>query len=692
MASNRTSLESQLFKIDPAPNDYQLGLIISALVSKNINHKDKDGNTYLMRAVREGNIRVAQALINTRKIDEKAYNKEGFTALMLAVQSNNKEMIKLLCLQNNLYYRSYYDNDSVQAYYSMRSQKEKQTPLMFAVLAQNEEVVDLLLQGRLQENSKQGRATNKDGQTALMLAAQGANLEILKKIYTKDPTGANLNSIDKAGKTALMYAMENNHRENAIYLIAQGAALSHFKHSDFDIDLIQAAANLLLKEGKLKDRRMLLEKARVHYLHSPEIENRFKYQLIEQDSLHLDPDFGFQEDRAIPLCVQYALELNSGRLTDAQKAVKENILRKYWFGDQLDEATYQKSVLPTIALSHVTPKGTYVALKEIRAALFPEQVNTAAQKPELTTEQSALLRTVLHTKSEPGWFSRQWAKIFPKPSDVQILESLAKNPSSDMTPVLKRMLLKGEKIPEAIMKRYPSNLDYALKAILYNPPSVMPSPMIEVYTMSSFRDYYFKYDFYDLSGIRRRGELYYYQNAGPLKKEAIIEAFLLQQQIEEGWVMNDNLAATRAYEILGAHALDVLRNAPHYASTGAFHIPRSGVPLSSAPSQSPITEANIIPTPSAPEMPLPSAPDMPPPSAPPAPNALHLSSNDNPRDYGLASSMPSPSTVSPADFSDAAPNDGADDGPNDEPAKAAGAKQPSMASDSMSQTVPKSPK
>ena len=66
-------------------------------------------------------------------------------------------------------------------------------------------------------------AQNKDGWTALMLAAQKGHEQVVRDLLE---AGAVVGAQDNDGVTALMFAAQNGHEQVALVLLEAGAVLS----------------------------------------------------------------------------------------------------------------------------------------------------------------------------------------------------------------------------------------------------------------------------------------------------------------------------------------------------------------------------------------------------------------------------------------------------------------------------------
>jgi len=93
---------------------------------------------------------------------------------------------------------------------------EKLPLLHYAVLSGKYEMVELIICQNVDVNETTDAA---NGKTALMLAAQKGDIEIVK--YLAKQGYINFRAVDEAGKTATQYAQENGHQEVADFLSAE---------------------------------------------------------------------------------------------------------------------------------------------------------------------------------------------------------------------------------------------------------------------------------------------------------------------------------------------------------------------------------------------------------------------------------------------------------------------------------------
>ncbi|MGH9319567.1 MAG: TonB family protein [Vicinamibacteria bacterium] len=127
-----------------------LALFGFAFVSQSV-----DWNEQLRHEVREGHYQLAENLLENPEVDPDAQDREGFTALMYAVRSDDPELVVLLL-------KAGVDLDRV----------------------------------------------NQDRETALIIAVRRGNVEAARQLLM---AGADLNARDARGRTALDWAEEENH-------------------------------------------------------------------------------------------------------------------------------------------------------------------------------------------------------------------------------------------------------------------------------------------------------------------------------------------------------------------------------------------------------------------------------------------------------------------------------------------------
>jgi uncharacterized protein len=138
---------------------------------------------------RKGTVAEANALIATNPKLVLEANKDGFSALVLAIYRGNNEVAKLLV-----------DKGS-----DINGNSDMGSPLMAAVVKGNNEMAKFLLEKKANPN-----LADANGITALIYAVQFKNIEIIKLLLINK---ADKTKVDKEGKTAFEYATFSNKDE-----------------------------------------------------------------------------------------------------------------------------------------------------------------------------------------------------------------------------------------------------------------------------------------------------------------------------------------------------------------------------------------------------------------------------------------------------------------------------------------------
>lgn len=146
---------------------------------KNPNELDKEGLTPLFRAMRSKNFPLIFALLTHDNIDANFPANWGATPLIYAAENNEKELVALLL-------------------HGIKNPTLEKGKITFMFAAANINLPD------------------KDGKTALMIAAENGNHDIVKTLLRN---GANVFLKDKRGETALSLARKNN-RSTIFYRLA----------------------------------------------------------------------------------------------------------------------------------------------------------------------------------------------------------------------------------------------------------------------------------------------------------------------------------------------------------------------------------------------------------------------------------------------------------------------------------------
>ncbi|MBE6417144.1 MAG: hypothetical protein E7033_01605 [Akkermansiaceae bacterium] len=193
-----------------------------AMASVDINAADANGDTPLTLSVRSGDTALVEALLAADKVDKNKPNKEKKTALMLAALADQTEIVKvlhqagadinatdadgntvlMLCVQQNM-------PDMVKMLLSLGGaeieQQAKQNAVEHAVDADNADMVKVLLTA---ENTNVN-ATAEHQRTWLHRAAAAGKVQAIKSLLSIP--GVDVNLADADGCTALHLAAENGH-------------------------------------------------------------------------------------------------------------------------------------------------------------------------------------------------------------------------------------------------------------------------------------------------------------------------------------------------------------------------------------------------------------------------------------------------------------------------------------------------
>jgi sRNA-binding regulator protein Hfq len=191
----------------------------------NVNTEDDFGVTSLMQASQKGSVTLVQILLD-RGADVTAKDRNGNTAMMLASRKGHHKVVNLLeeaykdkVKQAPQYAPKVSSAPNVTQAQSNTKTKENQVALDSGkdiVKASKFSLIQAAEKGHLEEVKRildegaDGNTKDDDGQTALMKAAKEGHVEIVKLLLNK---GANVNSEDNYRRTALMLASFGGHHE-----------------------------------------------------------------------------------------------------------------------------------------------------------------------------------------------------------------------------------------------------------------------------------------------------------------------------------------------------------------------------------------------------------------------------------------------------------------------------------------------
>ncbi|KAJ3536445.1 hypothetical protein NM208_g6710 [Fusarium decemcellulare] len=175
----------------------------------NVNSKDpQHQRTCLSWAAAGGTEHIMSALLSVPGIIPDLADDRGSTPLYVAVWRNNMEAVKLLLTL-----------DGVDP--NAEGDRGRYTPLMLAAHEEySEDIVDVLLR-----HPKTNReAKNRDGQTALSIAASGGVDKSLKRLLSEQ--GIEVNTRDKHGRSPLSWAARNGKLTAVCSLLSAGADIN----------------------------------------------------------------------------------------------------------------------------------------------------------------------------------------------------------------------------------------------------------------------------------------------------------------------------------------------------------------------------------------------------------------------------------------------------------------------------------
>lgn len=208
---------------------------VQSLLSQgaNVNARDKDGNTALMKAALISEDLEIVKLLLDKGAKVNAQNNEGDTALIYAAESKEADILQALLgkgaainHQNKNGYSALIMASAgtnrfanfkvlVERGANLELKTERGTALSYSISNNLAENVKLLLQKGAKTNE-----LDENENTLLMKASANGNPEIIKMILAKD---TNINAKNMAGETALMFARS---KEAALVLLAKGADIN----------------------------------------------------------------------------------------------------------------------------------------------------------------------------------------------------------------------------------------------------------------------------------------------------------------------------------------------------------------------------------------------------------------------------------------------------------------------------------
>jgi ankyrin repeat protein len=160
--------------------------------------RDEEGNDVLMRATIGGNEDIVKLLLDQRKYDPNVPNCEGLTALHIASAAKHWQILKLL--------------------HTKGAGMDSTKGLLAAALDGKNEIFQMLLEDY--DDKEVLDHKDEDGDTVLLLAAIGGNVEIMRSLL--NPHRCEIDYANKRGETALTLAISHRHPEVANLLLDRG--------------------------------------------------------------------------------------------------------------------------------------------------------------------------------------------------------------------------------------------------------------------------------------------------------------------------------------------------------------------------------------------------------------------------------------------------------------------------------------
>uniref|UniRef100_A0A8C6K492 Uncharacterized protein n=1 Tax=Melopsittacus undulatus TaxID=13146 RepID=A0A8C6K492_MELUD len=204
--------------------------VLQDLHLNDLNKPDRKGKKPFLLASEKGHVDMINNLI-TLKLFTSEKDKEGNTALHLAAKNGHTEVVKILLEQ----WGEINDLNEVRAQNLLKyiesiifPPQQKNSPLHLAVISNQLPVVKSLLDANHDINS-----LNHRQETPLHLAADLGNVELVEVLLK---AGCDLRAADKHGKTALAVASRSNHALIVDMIIKAeryyGMKQEHLVHSD----------------------------------------------------------------------------------------------------------------------------------------------------------------------------------------------------------------------------------------------------------------------------------------------------------------------------------------------------------------------------------------------------------------------------------------------------------------------------
>lgn len=329
-------------------------------------------------------------------------------------------------------------------------------------------IVSLLL-----EKGADINARNKYGSTALMLASEEGHINVVSLLLLQK---ADVNIKNDQGYTAFTRAVYYGRQNIAVLLLAQGKISAPYlpKHKyDHEYFMMESIQKCFTEQRD--DIAVKLLKDCIKYFPelAQEANRRLAYYYYKPNQPSLNPISSLSEDNALT----YALAINSSTANERINTLKENIIKKYLFNNEIDPEFFNKIILPILKNSHENPILAYEAIQQYQDLdnrTYSRLKYSSSEKDSLPLPTSPPAPLVPPIKL--NWFQQiiqYFSDFFKNENNIALnIPYLVKQELEKETG--KRSHL-GKKdysagtIPDTLFKEHPIEVIAALNAILANP-------------------------------------------------------------------------------------------------------------------------------------------------------------------------------------------------------------------------------
>ena len=201
--------------------------IVGALLEKdaNVNAANQYGNTALIWAAENGHVATVSALLE-KGANVNTKNQYGDTALIWAAKNGHLEIVRAL-LEKGAEVNAKNNNGSTALMWAAWNGHEKIAEQLNTVIEANEHLIKAGKSGNLYDarkalqNGANVNTQDTKGYTALIWAAREGHIEIVRALLEKD--SIEVNTKNQYGNTALIWAAMNGYKEIVELLLQNGA-------------------------------------------------------------------------------------------------------------------------------------------------------------------------------------------------------------------------------------------------------------------------------------------------------------------------------------------------------------------------------------------------------------------------------------------------------------------------------------